>query len=140
MPQITIEGSRITPSVVLAPGARKTVALTPRIRELLRRGYVIQIGAVVDDGPQPSVPVLVTEPGIPAPVASAPAEVSTSVPTDSAPVVADVVPPTDEHPPYNADRAVWATFLDGLQPAVPYVDGDGRDDLINRWQQSVGGG
>lgn len=40
MAQVTIEGSRVTPTTFLAPGARITVERTPYIDKLLSRGYV----------------------------------------------------------------------------------------------------
>lgn len=43
MAQITIEGSRVTPSTFLRPGARITVEQTPYINKLLARGYVVRV-------------------------------------------------------------------------------------------------
>lgn len=48
MARITIEGSRVTPTTFLAPGARVTVERTPYISNLIRRGYV-DLVAVHDD-------------------------------------------------------------------------------------------
>lgn len=40
MAQVTIEGSKVTPTTFLKPGARITVERTPYINRLISRGYV----------------------------------------------------------------------------------------------------
>jgi hypothetical protein len=109
MAKVTIEGSRTTPSVALAPGVRKTVALTERVERLIARGFVVEIERFEDDPVAPEQP-----------------EGDEQAPESEL-----------EHPPYDANRDVWADFLAGHEPPIEFSAKDDRDVLINRWQQAV---
>lgn len=81
MAQITIEGSKVTPTTFLKPGARITVERTRYIDNLLRRGYVNLIAVHEQADPQPVDEVPAPEPD-----------------------------PFGE-PPESAAKSVWAEFL-----------------------------
>lgn len=118
MAKVTIEGSRTTPSVALAPGARKTVALTERVERLIRNGFVNVVERFEDE----------------------PAAESTEQPQGDDADDADDPAQEPERPPYDANRDVWAEFLTEHEPPIDFTDKDDRDALIARWQQTVGGG
>lgn len=81
MAQVTIEGSKTTPTTFLKAGARITVERTRYIDNLLRRGYVNLIAVHEQADPQP-----VDE--VPAPE-----------------------PDAFGAPPESAAKSVWAEFL-----------------------------
>lgn len=51
MAQVTIEGSRTTPSTYLAAGDRITVELTPFVQKMIRSGYVVKVADIPDAAP-----------------------------------------------------------------------------------------
>lgn len=106
--KVTIEGS-LTPCVELPRGERRTVALTPHVERLIKRGFVV----VVDDNPIPPL---------------------TDADFEDAPEPEAVGDPGPVQPPkLNASRDEWAAFLDGK---IEFTDDDGRDDLVRLWQGS----
>jgi hypothetical protein len=120
MATVTIEGNGSW--VGLGRGQRKTVALTDRIERLITRGFVVEIARHGDDAPAAEE----------MPNTSETAPRAGGGDPDSEEEAGD-----PEHPVYTASRAVWAKFLDTLTPPVEYDADDDRDDLINRWQQSI---
>lgn len=89
MAQVTVEGSHITPSTFLAPGARVTVEHTKYIANLIKRGYVnlIRFHEPIHE----SAPVIMNEPE--------------ADPFGS--------------PPESAAKTVWAEFLTEQGVAYP---------------------
>lgn len=81
MAQITIEGSKVTPTTFLKPGAQITVERTGYIDNLLRRGYVNLIRIHEQDDPQP---------------------------VDETPAMES---DASGEPPESAAKSVWAAFL-----------------------------
>lgn len=120
--QVTIEGS-LTPAVDLPRGERRTVEVTDHVRRLVQIGAVV---VVAGDLEAPAEPVA-------SPIADDDAADEAAEPEDHG------------HPPKNASRERWATFL--RSKGIEFPDGDeangelwaGRDDLIVIWQQASGG-
>lgn len=128
--RVVIEGSRM-PCADLPTGVRRTVEVTEQVRRRVAYGYY-----VVVEGSLTS-PVSGSEQESEAP----PAPSAGDIPDENVP--GDVTPPTPTAPvtapPLDADRAVWAAFLDNHQPPIDYPPVAARDDLIIIWQQASGG-
>jgi hypothetical protein len=127
--QVTIEGS-IMPAVDLPRGERRTVEVTPYIRQLVRIGAVI----VVEGSLTP--PPTVTPPA----PAVAEADEGDEVVDDEVDAVAA---PHDAGAPHgNASKAEWTAFLNSQGIVIP-TDDEGRtpprDGLKALWQQASGG-
>ncbi|UOW93007.1 hypothetical protein SEA_CAIB_23 [Gordonia phage CaiB] len=105
--KVTIEGSRLHPTDLLASGEKRTVALTDRVQRLIDRGYVV---VIEDESDAPE-----------------PADAPNGTPASTEPTA----------PKRSASRDEWAAFLDGLDPAVEFTDDDGRDDLIAKYDDRV---
>lgn len=121
MAKVTVEGSRVTPTTLLAPGQRKTVELTPVTQRRIDRGFFVVVERFDDDAPAPAIEQLQD-----AIVGVAQAAYQDPVPA------APVSPPA-----FDADRDTWAAFLDSRTPPIAYDTEDSRDDLITLWQLYV---
>lgn len=110
MAQVTVEGSSITPSTFLAPGARVTVEHTKYIANLIKRGYVnlIQIHEPIHE--------------------SGPVFVNDFEPEDDAP---EIGPDSFGTPPESAAKSVWSEFL--TEHGVSYPDGATKAQMIEAW-------
>ena len=109
MAQVTLEGS-ITPSTYLARGARVTVERTPYVDKLIRKGYVVVIGAAAAKTP-------VVE------------EITRIVEAQRETV--DNERQLTGAPARNAGRDVWAEFL--RKEEFEVGDDETRNELISRW-------
>jgi len=122
MASVTIEGSGTW--VGLARGQRKTVAVTERVERLIARGFVVEISRTHDDTLADSQQTETVTQSV---------ESSESEDDDTE----SEEQPQPEHPPYNANRDVWADFLANHEPPIEFSDKDGRDELVKRWQQAI---
>lgn len=97
MSDITIEGSRVTPSTFLAPGRRITVERTLMVEKMIRKGFVIEVdiheSALADPAPET-------------------AEGLDENSSDSAPAQVSV-------PAETAAKSVWAAFLGKAEISYP---------------------
>lgn len=138
MRRVTIEGS-IMPSVYLARGERRTVAVTDDIRNLVKIGAAVVVEGSLDPEPFDYGGVAVNDTG-----ESIQAVSPSEPPEDPEPPIVEM-PADGSAPAKNASRAAWAAFL--TSKGVVFPDGDesagelwaGRDDLIVIWQQASGG-
>lgn len=110
MARVTLEGS-ITPSTFLARGARVTVERTPYVEKLIRKGYVVVIGAAAAKTP-------VVE------------EITRIVEAQQETV--DNERQLTGAPARNASREDWADFMTGK---AQFNDYHTRTDLIQMWDE-----
>lgn len=111
MARVTLEGS-ITPSTFLARGARVTVERTPYVEKLIRKGYVVVIGAAAAKTP-------VVE------------EITRIV--EAQQETADNERQLAGAPARNASRDTWAEFL--RAKGIPFWEDDTRNELIAQWDR-----
>lgn len=110
MAQITIEGSKTTPTTFLKPGARITVERTPFINKLLSRGYVNLVPA------QPAK------------------EHGEQIVTTQRETAANERSLTGA-PAESAAKSVWAEFLAAQEPPVEYPADATKAQMIEAWDK-----
>lgn len=135
---VTIEGSRITPSVALAAGERRTVLLDKYTQNLIKNGFVtvVHYGGGQLPPEAPLSPSAYPPPGDHTSVTEDDPSSVTPLPTGHfAP--ADEADDEDPGPPAvpsgNASKAQWVDFLDTL--GISYDLKATRDQLAQLWHE-----
>lgn len=135
---VTIEGS-VTPSVHLARGVRRTVAVTDHVRKLVKIGAVIVVAGSLD-GPDPAetVPEAVWEPGDDPVLPELPEEAYAPGATPLEPAEPDLDDRVPAEPPgRNASRDDWAEWVAVNVPNA-VTEGLSRDELRQIWDDFDG--
>jgi hypothetical protein len=144
MSVVTIEGTLSPAAGVLKRGEQATVTLTPRVKRLIKGGFVKVVG--VHTGPGEGAPP--PPQGAPDDTPDAPDKEPDDEPDDTpdeedddTPDEEDDVPDALDEPARNAKKEVWQEFL--TDQNIQFPESASRDDLVAGWvhisQQRAGG-